>query len=570
MNSTLANVTGVRPDPHTQQGLVTTIGSQSTLLVIFGLLASYLFYAKNAKSSKYANLPLPPGPPRLPLIGNMFNNPDRLRWIVHYLWKLDYGPVVYLNVFGNPIIVLTTVEAAHDLINKRASKYAGRPLSVIGGELLAKGYNMAFRQYDSRTRLHQRLHVPGLNPRSANVYQPIHKLESLELLHDMIQDSKFDSKPNEKTIGSLQESVEQETKPQDPRLHFQRAAGSSMNAIMFGRRLVKGDPDSDAKMDFFNTCPTLNIIEKITLVDIFPFLKHIPHVISPWKRVAEPLFEIEKEFHLKNLHNALEQPGYNLSKQILDSAKRLDPDMSETEVAWVLGALFIANSDTSPSFLCWLVVMMINHPQVIRKAQSILDEVVGHDRLPMYEDRAQMVYIDAIIDEVFRWRPILPTGLEHSSTEEDEYNGYRIPKNSIMIISQWAMARDKAAFGADADEFRPERWMERDDLPTVVFGHGRRTCPGRHVARDALWIMVARLLWAFDMEAPFVPNTTRRKIIDEMAMPTHGIIIGPSPFEAVFRPRGEWVERVVQKDFEEADFDLGKIMEQVAVSKGFQ
>ena len=63
--------------------------------------------------------------------------------------------------------------------------------------------------------------------------------------------------------------------------------------------------------------------------------------------------------------------------------------------------------------------------------------------------------------------------------------------------------RDPGTFGADAECFRPERflgaqeaWMRDFSLP---FGFGRRICPGMHLARNSLFIVVARLLWAFDI-----------------------------------------------------------------------
>ena len=84
-------------------------------------------------------------------------------------------------------------------------------------------------------------------------------------------------------------------------------------------------------------------------------------------------------------------------------------------------------------------------------------------------------------------------------TENDIYNGYRIPKGATIVASHWGMNRDEKVY-LKPDEFIPERWIENPDLPLAAFGFGRRSCPGEHLARNSLYIIIVRLLWAFDIE----------------------------------------------------------------------
>ena len=76
-------------------------------------------------------------------------------------------------------------------------------------------------------------------------------------------------------------------------------------------------------------------------------------------------------------------------------------------------------------------------PEVQRKAQDEIDRVVGNDRLPGFEDRDQLPYVDAIVKEVLRWHPIGPMGLPHTSTEDDTYEGYFIPKGALLMANIW-------------------------------------------------------------------------------------------------------------------------------------
>ena len=72
-------------------------------------------------------------------------------------------------------------------------------------------------------------------------------------------------------------------------------------------------------------------------------------------------------------------------------------------------------------------------PSAQRKAQLELDTVIGSDRLPTVEDISSLPYIQAILMEVSRWAPVLPLGVPHSVIVDDEYQGYSIPKGTIVI-----------------------------------------------------------------------------------------------------------------------------------------
>jgi cytochrome P450 len=154
---------------------------------------------------------------------------------------------------------------------------------------------------------------------------------------------------------------------------------------------------------------------------------------------------------------------------------------------------------------------MIAFPEVQRRAQAEIDSVVGRDRLPTFDDAPRLPYVRAIIKEILRWRPALPLGVPHAATEDDWYEGMYIPKGSICISNVWHCNHDRAVFGEDADEFRPERHLdengesllgpvETNQAGHVTFGFGRRICVGREMANDSLFMSTVRILWAAKLE----------------------------------------------------------------------
>ena len=80
---------------------------------------------------------------------------------------------------------------------------------------------------------------------------------------------------------------------------------------------------------------------------------------------------------------------------------------------------------------------MPSHPEIQARAHEELDRVVGRERMPDLSDRDSLPYISAIYKEVQRFHPVVPLGVPHASTEEDEYKGYRIPKGSVMVPNVW-------------------------------------------------------------------------------------------------------------------------------------
>lgn len=78
---------------------------------------------------------------------------------------------------------------------------------------------------------------------------------------------------------------------------------------------------------------------------------------------------------------------------------------------------------------------MTLHPSIVRKAQAELDSVIGPDRLPSFADRPDLPYCEAVLKEVLRWGPVVPTGVPHRSIKDDVYEGYRIPKGSLIFAN---------------------------------------------------------------------------------------------------------------------------------------
>ncbi|KAI1385914.1 putative cytochrome P450 [Hypoxylon trugodes] len=531
---------------------------------VLGLLAAVIVARLIVSFVRRPSLPLPPGPKPAPLIGNLHQLPKSLQWLHLYHWSKKYGPLMHLSMGGQPMIVLSTHQAAHDLLSKRSARYSDRPRMVMAGELVTRGMHMLLRQYDDRYRLHQRMEAPVLTLRAASSYRPLQDLESRQLLFDVLGEwDKF----GEKGI--------------DFHHHHERAMASFIYCLNYGFRLKTGHEKEimDGKRVQAEFARTGQVGAYI--VDSFPSLNYLPRFLAPWKREAEGLYELERQLHVGNLNKGLSNPGWNFSKYMKASPE--GKDMPTEELAFDLGILADAGLDTSTVALDWFIVAWITSgSRWVAKAQKLLDEVVGKGRLPTFEDRPKLAYIDAIASETLRWRPVVVGGVPHFTKTQDSYMDYHIPANCIMLANPFAITRDESVFGDDVDAFIPDRWLVDEepketsidacgfnvtalkDLPHTGFGFGRRVCTGRIIARNQLFIQMARMLWAFDVEAGVINESTgeRHKVHDMDC--TEGFVTLPKPFRAVLRPRGQWVRDAIEASGTTHGTDHGEILTQAS------
>lgn len=144
------------------------------------------------------------------------------------------------------------------------------------------------------------------------------------------------------------------------------------------------------------------------------------------------------------------------------------------------------------------ILVMTTHRTMQLKIQEEIDQITGGKRLPELSDLESMPYVRCVILEVLRWEPVTPLGIPHLCDEEDEYNGYTIPKDSIVFGNVWAINRDETVY-SNPDSFIPERFLDPTIPEPVSFGFGRRSCPGIHFAKSSLFINITTMLATFDI-----------------------------------------------------------------------
>ncbi|KAK0662076.1 putative cytochrome P450 E-class, group I [Cercophora samala] len=524
--------------------------SQLYVATAVALLATLLFFVKSItskKPSKFSSLPLPPGPPTLPILGNVHQAPKTHPWLQFHAWAKTYGPVLHLNMAGQSVVVLSTNKAAHDLLAKQGATFSDRPHFVVAGELALQGMHMLLRPYDHRFKLHQKLETPVLSEKAAKAYVAIQDLESKQLLSDLLP-------PSAGTPVNPHDEIERMTASVIYSLFYGHRVRTAQDPILLQAHAVNHEFDQLAQVGKY-------------LVDSFPVLNHLPAWLAPWKREAAAHWEKQRGLHVGNLERGLKSKSWTVAQQMQKAVDAMgEVEMPVEELALNIGIMADAALDASTETIMWFVAACVveGHRGWVEKAQRDLDQVVGRGRLPAFEDRAGLPYVGAVVDELMRWRPAGAAGVPHFTKVESSYEGCRIPANSVVIPNHWAITREEAVFGPDVEAFVPERWLG-EELPIVGFGYGRRICPGRHVARNSLWIAVARLLWAFDIK-PELNDVGDPVDVDTKG--TDGLVTKPLPFKARFIPRGNWVREVVARECDTWNVDYHEVLRDIGDDVG--
>ena len=148
-------------------------------------------------------------------------------------------------------------------------------------------------------------------------------------------------------------------------------------------------------------------------------------------------------------------------------------------------------------------------------------------------------------------RTLIPLiAVPHKLVQDDVYNGYYLPKGSLVLPNVYAMLRDPAVY-ANPDLFDPERFIGREgkvaepDPRSCFFGFGRRICPGRELADVSVWTETAVTLAALSISK--ICDEKGEEIIPSAHF-TDGTIVHPDAFKCDIRPRWAYASTLVAQE----------------------
>lgn len=466
---------------------------------------------------------LPDGPRRLAFLGNVFTlsrmhtSPDRELLQIAQRW----GDICMLWCGLTPVIVVNSPKAAYELMTNRSAVYSSRPEHNNFRSGMWP-WRLITTPVGGRFRLLRKIYHGLLSPRNAASIRKYQDYESTVMLGHLLDQP-------EHFIGDSE-----------------RFSLSVIFSAVYGVRLA--DLGHPLMREFFGLWAVMLRFYQpgSLLVDFFPPLQRLPRWLQPWLGLASRLRTRETSLHLAFLRNLSDASKDGrapdcFGRSLLEVQEK--EGLDEEKTADVLALLIGAGAETTSGTIQWFFEIMALHPEVVQKAQEELDRVVGCGRLPTWEDERALPYVRAVIKEVHRWAPMSALGVPHATTADDFYEGRTIPKGTIVFPNLTALNRNPEIY-PNPHLFSPDRFLA-DELDASSsahqsdftkrdhyhYGFGRRMCQGMYVAEASLYIVIARVLWAFDVRAkPGHPLNIWAKSV--------GLASKPDPFDIIIESRG--------------------------------
>ncbi|EPT06129.1 hypothetical protein FOMPIDRAFT_1154892 [Fomitopsis schrenkii] len=500
----------------------------SATLALASLAICVLWFRLGQRDS----IRLPPGPSRLPLLGSVHHLPQEYQHKKFFELAKTHGDVMYVQLFSWPAVVLGSVKAAQDLFEKRSSIYSDRPRFTLVAEM---GFDLAMSimPYGDQWRRHRKWFAAAfLNKKALESYVPIQRREAYKLLAGLLES------------------------PGACHAHIRRYVGAVMMEVAYGHPVTSLDDEIVVLAEKAVGAATEAGSPAATLIDFLPFLQWIPAWMpgGGWKtRAAEVRKMVDKTSDVPygRLKAAIAagtaRPCFLWS--LLEEVPK--PEFCGTateetvqEIKAAANLVYGAGIDTTATTLGAFVLCMVLHPECCKKAQEEIDRVVGNLRLPDYEDRSSLPYTEAVLKEVFRWIPPVPLGLPHRLTQTDSYRSYTIPQGTMTIPNIWGMTRDASMY-PEPEVFRPERFLDvaTVDPRNMVFGFGRRICPGKDFGDATVWLAAVNMLAAFDIRK--ARDDTGREVTPIPSF-SSGMISHVRPFVCDIRPRSQKVAQMIE------------------------
>ncbi|KAG7532756.1 Cytochrome P450 [Arabidopsis thaliana x Arabidopsis arenosa] len=456
-------------------------------------------FIKSRSKRTTTKLNPPPSPWRLPVIGNLHQLSLHPHRSLHSL-SLRYGPLMLLHFGRVPTLVVSSADMAHDVMKTNDLKFADRPKRKAVSTFLNGGRDVAFSPYGESWRQFKSICVMHL------------------LSKKMVRSFE---KVREEEINVMMEKVEKAASSSSP-LNLSGLLSSLTSDLIC--RIALGRKYSSDGEEVGNTYNVKEIVRKtMELSGSFPLGEYIPSLawIDTIRGVDDKVEEVSNKidsFLEKAVQEHVEDHADKERSDFVDILVSIQRDKTmgfefgNSEIKNLILDVFLGGTATTFTLLEWTMTELMRHPECMKKLKDdIYSASTTTAKLYVSEEEvANMKYLKAVIKEVLRLHPPVPIILR-GLCEDVKLKGYDIAEGTLVIINAWAIQRDTETWGADAEEFRPERHLdtlvefEGQDFMYIPFGSGRRRCPGIRFGLTMAEVTLANLVKRFDWRAKVKP-----------------------------------------------------------------
>ncbi|CAA7050737.1 unnamed protein product [Microthlaspi erraticum] len=461
------------------------------VLPCFLFFFSFITVKTRSNSNGSGQAKLPPGPQKLPVVGNIFQvgyNPHRSLTAL----SKTYGPIMSLKLGSLTTIVISSPEAAKEALKTQDHLLSARTFNDPVRVFDHHEFSFAWGPPSARWRFLRKVATTHL--------LSTQRLKSMESLR---------KKKVEELLSFINKCSERGEAVDMARAFFVTALNIISNAL-FSTDLAIHDTKSPHEL-FHNTVIRLmNVTGKPNAGDYFPFLRFLD--LQGTRKEAtvctEILFKVFQELIDARMAKRSTQTyrkeisSFDFLDTLLDLTQENKAELSINIIKHFVQDLFTAGTDTNSTTMEWAMSELIRNPEKMVKAQSEIRQVIGQNGVVQESDIPKLPYLQAIVKETLRLHPAAPL-IPRRAESDAHIFGFLVPKNASVLVNVWGMGRDSSVW-ENPTRFEPERFLLREidvkgkDFELIPFGSGRRMCPGSPMALRTMFLVLASLLYSFD------------------------------------------------------------------------
>ncbi|XVF60190.1 hypothetical protein PTKIN_Ptkin08bG0024500 [Pterospermum kingtungense] len=452
------------------------------------LLGSLLIWLKLTKGKK---LNLPPSPPKLPIIGN-----------IHQLGKLPhrslrdlstkYGSLMLLQLGHNPTLVVSSAEMAREIVKNHDVVFSNRPRTTAANMLFYGCSDVGFAPYGKYWRQVKKICVHEIfSNQRVHSFQFVREEEVEVLISKILRSSLKGESINLTQMLML-------------------VSNNIISRCAYSRKISEEEEEGNSK--FAELARSVFVfLMSFCVGDMFPYLRwldvltgFIPNLKALSGQLDTYLDQIIQEHRALKIHNGVSNNKDFVSILLqLQKDSMVEMDLTQDNIKALLLDMFVGGTDTTTTTIEWMMAELLKHPNIMKKVQEEVRNVVGKKSKIDVDDTNKMEYLKCVIKETLRLHPAAPLLAPRETTASVKLGGYDIPSNITVFINAWAIQRDPNLW-EKSEEFIPERFenssvdFKGQDFHFIPFGLGRRGCPGMPFAVLSIEFVVANLLYWFD------------------------------------------------------------------------
>ncbi|XP_069072117.1 cytochrome P450 2J2-like [Pleurodeles waltl] len=401
---------------------------------------------------------------------------------------VDNRTTIIQHLGRTPVVILNGYQVVKEAFVQSAVEFAGRPVMPIlewflhGRGILTAPYGPSWKQQRRFTLM--TLRNFGLGKKS------------------------LEARISEESTFLIRAFQETKGQPFDPQFKVTNAVSNIICSLVFGNRFEYSDAKFQYLLHLLSNNVRLAGGLAAQMVNMCPFFRPFP---GPHQKILDNACEIfqfiDKTIQEHRQTLDAENPKAYIDAYLLEMDKQnSNPDstFSSENLQACIADLFVAGTDTTSTTLRWGFLYMITYPDIQIRCQHEIEQVVGWDRLPAWDDRLQMLYVEATINEILRFGNISPAGVFREVTKDTTLRGYHLTKGTSVISNMTSLF------------FDPLVWKESSS--------SQRVCPGEQLARMELFMFFTSLLQNLDI---FLDDKEHRPDFSY----TSGLVRAPHPYK---------------------------------------